>query len=118
MNIVSEFELKQIKKKIPNFRSGDTIEIKTWVIEGSKKRIQSFEGIVIAMRNRGFRSTFSVRKISNGEGIERVFQSYSPVIEDIIVKKFGNVRKSKLYYLRNLTGKLARIKEKLNKSKN
>lgn len=118
LNIIKEFELNQIKKKIPQFRSGDTVEVKTWVVEGSKKRIQSFEGIVVAMRNRGFRSSFSVRKISNGEGIERVFQSHSPIIENIIVKKLGNVKKSKLYYLRNLTGKSARIKERLKKPKN
>ncbi|QTM69177.1 50S ribosomal protein L19 [Buchnera aphidicola (Hormaphis cornu)] len=117
-SIIHEIEQKQTKKKIPIFRSGDTLIINTWVFEGSKKRIQSFQGIVIAKRNRGFRSSFTLRKISNGEGIERVFQVYSPNIAKITVSRLGDVRKSKLYYLRYLTGKMARIKERLNKSKN
>jgi large subunit ribosomal protein L19 len=99
---------------IPSFRPGDTVEVKAWVVEGSKRRIQAFEGVVIAIRNRGLHSAFTVRKVSNGEGIERVFQTYSPVIESFIVKRRGDVRKAKLYYLRKLTGKAARIKERLN----
>lgn len=112
-NIIKEFEKKQMKKDIPNFRSGDTIEVKIWVFEGSKKRLQSFEGIVIAIRKRGLNSSFSVRKVSNGYGVERVFHIHSPIINSIKVKKLGVVRKSKLYYIRQLTGKLARIKQKI-----
>lgn len=112
-NIIQEFEKTQIKKNIPKFNTGDTLEIKIWVVEGSKKRLQSFEGIVIAIRNRGLNSSFSVRKVSNGFGIERVFQTHSPIIDCITVKRFGIVRKAKLYYLRQLTGKAARIKERL-----
>lgn len=113
INIIDIIKQTQIKKNIPIFRSGDTIEVKIWVVEGSKKRIQSFEGIVIAVKKRGLNSSFSVRKISNGYGVERVFQTYSPIIENILVKRLGIVRKSKLYYLRKLTGKAARIKERL-----
>ncbi|BBI01315.1 50S ribosomal protein L19 [Buchnera aphidicola (Nipponaphis monzeni)] len=112
-NIINTFEKKQIKLKLPKFKSGDTIEVKVWIIEGSKKRIQSFEGIVIAIKNKGLRSSFVVRRISNHEGIERVFQTHSPIIENILIKRHGNVRKSKLYYLRSLTGKSARIKERV-----
>lgn len=112
-NIIQEFEKTQIKKNVPKFKTGDTLEVKTWVVEGTKKRLQLFEGIVIAMRNRGLNSSFSIRRISNGFGIERVFQTHSPMIECIFVKRFGIVRKSKLYYLRKLTGKAARIKERL-----
>lgn len=110
---IQSFEKNQTKKNIPIFRTGDTLEVKTWVVEGTKKRIQLFEGIVIAIKNRGLNSSFSLRKISNGFGIERVFQTHSPIIESILVKRFGIVRKAKLYYLRNLTGKAARIKERL-----
>ncbi|XBC39597.1 MAG: 50S ribosomal protein L19 [Buchnera aphidicola (Chaetogeoica yunlongensis)] len=106
---------KKIKKIFPNFKSGDTITVNIWVIEGTKKRIQVFEGIVIAIKNRGVNSSFCVRKISHGEGIERTFPKYSPIIEKIIIKKFGDVRKSKLYYLRNRIGKSAKIKELLHK---
>lgn len=113
INIIDIIKKTQIKKSIPIFRSGDTIEVKIWVVEGSKKRVQSFEGIVIAVKKRGLNSSFIVRKISNGYGVERVFQKYSPIIESILVKRLGIVRKSKLYYLRNLTGKAARIKERL-----
>lgn len=112
-NIIQNFENTQIKKNIPKFNPGDTLEVKTWVIEGSKKRLQSFEGVVIAIRNRGLNSSFIVRKVSNGFGIERVFQTHSQMIEFILVKRFGIVRKAKLYYLRKLKGKSARIKEKL-----
>lgn len=113
-NIIQIIEKEQMKKKIPDFRSGDTLEVKVWVIEGSKKRLQSFEGIVIAIKKRSLNSSFTVRKISNGEGIERVFQTYSYSIDEILVKRKGLVRKAKLYYLRNLSGKAARIRERLN----
>lgn len=112
-NIIKEFEKKQIKKNIPDFKSGDTLEVKIWIFEGTKKRLQSFEGIVIAIRNRGLNSSFSIRKLSSGYGVERIFQTHSPTIESIKVKKYGVVRKAKLYYIRKLTGKSARIKEKL-----
>lgn len=115
MNSIQIFEKTQIKNTIPNFKPGDTIMVKIWVVEGTKKRIQVFEGIVIAMRNRGFNSSFCVRKISNGEGVERVFPTYSPIIDTIIVKRYGNVKKAKLYYLRKKIGKSAKIKELLNK---
>lgn len=111
--ILEDFELQQIKKNVFRLHSGDTVEVKMWVMEGSKKRLQIFEGIVIAMKNRGLNSTFTVRKIASGEGVERVFQIHSPVIKDIKIKKIGIVRKSKLYYLRNLSGKSARIKTRL-----
>lgn len=114
LNLVQEIEKKQIKKNIPIFRPGDTLEVKVWVIEGSKKRLQSFEGIVIGIKNRYLNSSFTVRKISNGEGVERVFQTHSHSINEIIIKRKGLVRKAKLYYLRTRTGKAARIKEKLN----
>ncbi|AKC32435.1 50S ribosomal protein L19 [Candidatus Pantoea carbekii] len=112
--IIKEFETEQIKQNVPFFRPGDTVEVKVWVVEGSKKRVQAFDGVVIAIRNRGLHSTFTVRKVSNGEGVERVFQTHSPVIDNIIVKRCGAVRKAKLYYLRHRTGKSARIKERLN----
>jgi large subunit ribosomal protein L19 len=114
LSIIQKIEQKQLKKNIPIFRPGDTVEVKVWVIEGSKKRLQSFEGIVIAIKNRSLNSSFTVRKISNGEGIERVFQTHSRSIDEILIKRKGLVRKAKLYYLRNLTGKAARIKERLN----
>ncbi|QCI19955.1 MAG: 50S ribosomal protein L19 [Buchnera aphidicola (Brevicoryne brassicae)] len=113
-NIIHTIEKEQLKKNIPIFRSGDTLEVKVWVIEGSKKRLQSFEGIVIAIKNRHLNSSFTVRKISNGEGIERVFQTHSHSIDEILVKRKGLVRKAKLYYLRSRTGKAARIRERLN----
>ncbi|WP_395479753.1 50S ribosomal protein L19 [Candidatus Curculioniphilus buchneri] len=112
--IIDKIEQEQIKKTIPLFRPGDSVEVKVWVVEGSKKRLQAFEGVVIAIRNRGLHSAFSVRKISNGEGVERVFQTYSPIIDSIFVKRRGSVRKAKLYYLRERTGKAARIRERLN----
>lgn len=114
LNIIQKIEQEQIKKNIPIFRPGDTVEVKVWVIESSKKRLQSFEGIVIAIKNRYLNSSFTVRKTSNGEGIERVFQTHSHSIDEIIVKRKGLVRKAKLYYLRTRTGKAARIKERLN----
>ncbi|QCI21114.1 50S ribosomal protein L19 [Buchnera aphidicola (Hyperomyzus lactucae)] len=114
LSIIEKIEKKQLKKNIPIFRPGDTVEVKVWVIEGSKKRLQSFEGIVIAIKNRSLNSSFTVRKISNGEGIERVFQTHSHSINEILIKRKGLVRQAKLYYLRNLTGKAARIRERLN----
>lgn len=111
--IIQELEQEQMKKDLPEFRPGDTVEVKVWVVEGSKRRLQAFEGVVIAIRNRGLHSAFTVRKMSNGEGVERVFQTHSPVVETITVKRRGAVRKAKLYYLRERTGKAARIKERL-----
>lgn len=111
--IIENFELKQIKTSTVHLHPGDTVEITMWIIEGDKKRSQIFEGIVIAIKNRGLHSSFTMRKITSGEGVERVFQTHSPMIKDIKIKKFGIVRKSKLYYLRNLSGKAARIKTRL-----
>lgn len=112
---IRNLELAQLKFHKLFFRSGDTVEVKVWVIEGNnKKRLQVFEGVVIAIKNRGLHSSFTVRKISSGEGVERVFQIHSPIIQDIKIKKKGVVRQSKLYYLRNLSGKSARIKTRLN----
>ncbi|AKZ65778.1 LSU ribosomal protein L19p [Candidatus Palibaumannia cicadellinicola] len=107
-----DIEQEQIKK-IPYFRPGDSVEVKVWIFEGSKKRLQSFEGIIIAIRNRGLNSSFTVRKISHGEGVERIFQIHSPIVSSITVKRCGLVRKAKLYYLRERTGKSARIKERI-----
>ncbi|XOD70162.1 MAG: 50S ribosomal protein L19 [Sodalis sp. (in: enterobacteria)] len=111
--IIKQIEEEQMKKCVPIFRPGDSAEVKVWVVEGNKKRLQAFEGVVIAIRNRGLHSAFTVRKISNGEGVERVFQTHSPVIDSISVKRRGTVRQAKLYYLRERTGKAARIKERL-----
>lgn len=116
--IIEQIEQEQLKTDVPEFRAGDSLEVKLWVIEGSKKRLQSFEGIVIAKRNRGLHSAFTVRKISSGEGVERVFQTHSPVIHSIEVKRRGAVRRAKLYYLRQRTGKAARIKERLQRRPN
>ncbi len=112
-NIIAELEAEQMTKEIPEFSSGDTVVVQVRVKEGDRERLQAFEGVVIAKRNRGLNSAFTVRKISNGEGVERVFQTYSPLIGEIEVKRRGKVRRAKLYYLRGLTGKAARIKEKL-----
>lgn len=112
-NIIKQLEQEQMKQEIPAFRPGDSVEVKVWVVEGNKKRLQSFEGTVIAIRSRGLHSAFTVRKIANGEGVERVFQTYSQAINSIIVKRRGVVRKAKLYYLRKRTGKASRIKERL-----
>ncbi|VAX76456.1 50S ribosomal protein L19 [Serratia symbiotica] len=112
--LIKQLEQEQMKQNIPVFRPGDSLEVKVWVVEGNKKRLQAFEGVVIAIRNRGLHSAFTVRKISNGEGVERVFQTYSPIIDSIFIKRRGAVRKAKLYYLRKRTGKAARIKERLN----
>lgn len=113
-NIIKQLEQEQIKQEIPAFRSGDSVAVKVWVVEGNKKRLQAFEGVVIAIRNRGLHSAFTVRKISNGEGVERVFQMHSPIIHSITINRRGAVRQAKLYYLRKRTGKAARIKERLN----
>jgi large subunit ribosomal protein L19 len=114
-NIIQLVEAEQLQasKKIPNFAPGDTVIVQVKVKEGERVRLQSFEGIVIAKRNRGLNSAFTVRKISHGVGVERVFQTYSPMIESIEIKRSGHVRRAKLYYMRNLSGKAARIKEKL-----
>jgi len=112
-NIIAQLEAEQMNKEIPAFQAGDTVVVQVKVKEGERERLQAFEGICIAKRNRGLNSAFTVRKISNGEGVERVFQTYSPVVSAIEVKRRGKVRRAKLYYLRGLTGKAARIKEKL-----
>lgn len=112
--LIQAIEAEQMQKKIPDFRIGDTVIVQVKVKEGNRERLQAFEGIVIAKRNRGMNSAFTVRKISHGEGVERVFITYSSLIASISVKRRGDVRKAKLYYLRNLRGKAARIKEKLN----
>ena len=112
-NIIKQIEQEQLKSNLPSFRTVDTLEVKVWVVEGSKKRLQAFEGVVIAIRNRGLHSAFTLRKISNGVGVERVFQTHSPVIDSIVVKRKGDVRKAKLYYLRERSGKSARIRERL-----
>ena len=114
-NIIKELEAEQMSREIPEFGSGDTVIVKVKVKEGNRERLQAFEGVVIAKRNRGLNSAFTVRKISHGEGVERVFQTYSPQIDSIEVMRRGDVRRAKLYYLRELTGKAARIKEKLSR---
>ena len=113
MNLIQEIEKEQMRTDIPEFRPGDTVRVEVRVVEGDKERCQAFEGVVIAKRNRGLNSAFTVRKISNGEGVERVFQTHSPLIASVELKRRGDVRRAKLYYLRNLTGKKARIREKL-----
>lgn len=116
MNLIQTLEqeeLERLGKDIPTFAPGDTVVVSVNVVEGARKRIQAYEGVVIAKRNRGINSAFTVRKISNGEGVERVFQTYSPRIAKIEVKRRGAVRRAKLYYLRERSGKSARIKEKL-----
>jgi large subunit ribosomal protein L19 len=111
--IIEAIENEQMGKDIPEFAPGDTVVVQVKVKEGSRERLQAFEGVVIAKRNRGLNSSFTVRKISHGEGVERVFQTYSPVVDSIAVKRRGDVRRAKLYYLRGRTGKAARIKEKI-----
>ena len=113
MNIIDQLEAEQLKSDIPEFSPGDTVVVDVRVKEGNRERLQAFEGVVIAKRNRGLNSSFTVRKISHGEGVERVFQTHSPMIAGIKVKRRGDVRRAKLYYLRGRTGKAARIKEKL-----
>jgi large subunit ribosomal protein L19 len=111
--IIQEIEAEQMKKDIPAFAPGDLVVVQVEVKEGNRTRLQAFEGVVIAKRNRGLNSAFTVRKISHGEGVERVFQTHSKAVKGIEVKRRGQVRKAKLYYLRDLAGKSARIKEKL-----
>ena len=117
MNIIKDIEVEQIseilkKREVPEFKAGDTLKVNVFVTEGNKERIQAFEGVCIARSNRGFNSTFTMRKISHGEGVERVFPLYSPMLESINLLRRGKVRRSKLYYLRQRSGKSARIAEK------
>jgi len=112
-NIIQQLEAEQMKTEVPDFSPGDTLVVQVKVKEGNRERLQAFEGVCIAKRNRGLNSAFTVRKISHGEGVERVFQTYSPAIADILVKRRGDVRRAKLYYLRGRTGKAARIREKI-----
>jgi large subunit ribosomal protein L19 len=111
--IIDAIEQDQMDKEIPEFSPGDTVIVQVKVKEGNRERLQAFEGVVIAKRNRGLNSSFTVRKISHGEGVERVFQTYSPLVDSVQVKRRGDVRRAKLYYLRGRTGKAARIKEKI-----
>lgn len=113
-NIIDEINSEQMTKEVPEFGPGDTVVVQVKIKEGNRERLQAYEGVVIAKRNRGLHSAFTVRKISYGEGVERVFQTYSPLIDSITVKRRGAVRRAKLYYLRERTGRAARIKEKLN----
>lgn len=116
MNLIQQLEQEEIArlgKKIPNFSPGDTVVVSVNVVEGERKRVQAYEGVVISRRNRGLNSNFIVRKVSSGEGVERTFQLYSPLIAGIEVKRRGDVRRAKLFYLRQRTGKAARIREKL-----
>src|SRR5258707_2679692 len=116
MNLIQTLEQEEIKrlgKKVPDFSPGDTVIVSVNVVEGERKRVQAFEGVVMAKRNRGLNSSFVVRKISSGEGVERTFQTYSPLIASIEVKRKGDVRRAKLYYLRGRSGKSARIRDKL-----
>jgi large subunit ribosomal protein L19 len=116
MNLLQQLEQEEItrlKKPMPDFSPGDTVVVMVNVVEGNRTRAQAFEGVVIAKKNRGLHSAFTVRKISSGEGVERTFQTYSPLIAEVKVKQRGKVRRAKLYYLRELSGKRARIKEKI-----
>src|SRR3712207_5998667 len=110
---IEQEEIKRLARNIPDFSPGDTVIVNVNVVEGERKRVQAFEGMVIAKRNRGLNSSFIVRKISSGEGVERTFQTYSPLIASIELKRRGDVGRAKLYYLRERSGKAARIKEKL-----
>jgi len=115
MNLIQTLEQEEIKrlaKNVPDFVPGDTVCVNVNVVEGERKRVQAFEGVVVAKRNRGLNSSFIVRKISSGEGVERTFQTYSPLVASIEVKRKGDVRRAKLYYLRKRSGKSARIREK------
>ena len=112
-NIIAQLDSEQLRSDIPDFSPGDTVIVQVKIKEGERERLQAYEGVVIAMRSRGINSAFTVRKISHGEGVERVFQTHSPMIAEIKVTRRGKVRRAKLYYLRGLTGKAARIKEKL-----
>ncbi len=112
-NIIEQLEAEQMTREVPEFSPGDTVVVQVKGIEGQRERLQAFEGVVIAKKNRGLNSAFTVRKISHGEGVERVFQTYSHAIAEIEVKRRGDVRRAKLYYMRERTGKAARIKEKI-----
>ena len=111
--IIQDIDRQRMTRKVPEFRPGDTVVVQVKVVEGDRERVQAYEGVVIARSNRGINSSFTVRKISHGEGVERVFQTYSPSISDISIKRRGSVRRAKLYYLRDLSGKAARIEEKI-----
>lgn len=113
--LIAGIEESQLKTDLPDFRPGDTLIVQLKVIEGTRERLQAFEGVVIGIRNRGINSAFTLRKISHGVGVERTFQTHSPLIDSITVKRRGDVRQAKLYYLRELSGRAARIKEKLAK---
>jgi large subunit ribosomal protein L19 len=112
-NVIAEMEQRCTTRELPDFKPGDTVVVDVKVVEGDRERVQAYEGVVIAKSNRGFNSSFTVRKISHGEGVERTFQSQSPTIAAVSVKRRGNVRRAKLYYLRDLSGKAARIEEKV-----
>ena len=112
--IIEDLNKEQLKTDLPDFRPGDTVVVQVKVSEGNRERLQAFEGVVIAKKNRGINSSFTVRKISHGEGVERVFQTHSPLIDSVKIQRRGDVRRAKLYYLRERSGKSARIKEKLN----
>jgi len=114
-SIISQIEAEQMEKDVPEFGPGDTVVVQVKVKEGNRERLQAFEGVVIGKRNRGLNSAFTVRKISHRIGVERTFQTYSPLVDSISVKRRGDVRQAKLYYLRELSGKAARIKERLSK---
>jgi large subunit ribosomal protein L19 len=111
--IIDQLEAEQMSREVPEFGPGDTVVVQVKVKEGNRERLQAYEGVVIAKRNRGLNSSFTVRKISHGEGVERTFQTYSPLVHEIEVTRRGDVRRAKLYYLRGRTGKAARIKEKI-----
>jgi large subunit ribosomal protein L19 len=111
--VIDEIEKQQMKRNVPDFAPGDTVVVQVRVTEGDRERLQAYEGIVIAKRNRGLNSSFTVRKVSHGEGVERVFPTHSPAVAEIKVKRRGDVRRAKLYYLRDRSGKSARIKEKV-----
>lgn len=111
--IIQQIDAEQMTKELPEFAPGDTVVVQVKVTEGNRERLQAFEGVVIAKRNRGLNSAFTVRKVSHGEGVERVFQTYSPLVASVEVKRRGDVRRAKLYYLRDRQGKAARIREKL-----
>ncbi len=113
MNIIEQVNAEQMTRELPKFSPGDTVIVSVKVKEGTRERLQAFEGVVIAIKNRGLNSAFTVRKIAHGTGVERVFQTHSPLIDSVKVKSRGAVRRAKLYYLRDLEGKAARIKEKL-----
>ncbi len=112
-NIIEMIEREQMTREVPHFSPGDTVVVHVKVKEGNRERLQAFEGVVIAKRNRGFNSSFTVRKVSHGEGVERTFQTYSPAVNDIQVKRRGDVRRAKLYYLRERRGNAAKIREKV-----